>query len=81
MKLTNTQWVIVIAVVVIAVWYFFFKDKGTGKSDESSYLKPCPSGWDCKGQKCDGNWSKNPNTGEVMCKKGSRPGMIYPSGN
>ena len=75
MKLTKTQWIIAIAVLAVAIWYFFFKDKDK-KNDESGYKQACPSGWKCPGTYCEGQWSKNPNTGEVQCKRGSRPGII-----
>lgn len=33
MKLSNTQWILIAAVLAVAIWYFFLKD------DESKYIK------------------------------------------
>ena len=67
MNLSKTQWIIVIAVVAIAVYYFFFRDKESGytkqdirscwapKADGSGYYKVHDG--PCTRTEANANWS------------------------
>lgn len=48
MNITKQQWIIVVALGVIAVWYFFLRKKDTKESGsglESAYSKKKPKGY------------------------------------
>lgn len=77
MKLSKTQWIVVAVIGIVAIWYFFLRNKNNKNNKEESGLLgdplipvgplTCPAG-QCKCKGSGHHWICD-SSGEVCCER------------